>query len=461
VATPAREGSPSSESERALESCDPAALVGTVLAERYRIEALLGQGGMGTVYRAEHIHMRRTVALKVLHPEIAALEEFAARFEREAVAAGRIEHRNVAKATDFGRLDDGSFYLVIEYVKGASLRELIKQGPLAPATALEIARQVAEALQAAHRAGVVHRDLKPDNVMIAERDAQGCWVKVLDFGVAKLAIDESSGGSPITRYGAIIGTPEYMSPEQAGGGIVDHRADLYALGVILYEMLSGQPPFSGDDRVVVLSKHFVEPPPPLPASVPEKASALVLELLAKEVDARIQSAADVIERIAEARAEIGPVAVTSPLEPPAVADTIFAETVSSATPPRRRLPRAVVLAGVAAVAGVSLFWIFGRDKTDESATTTGVSAAAATALPAASASAPLPARTQPAEVPAPAATAEANTEPGSSAAEEQAAPAPTAVETRKTTTPRKIVVRPGQRVIIRRTIRRTYVTSER
>jgi serine/threonine-protein kinase len=459
VATPHSELS-SSESERAGPSSDPAALVGTVLAERYKIEALLGQGGMGTVYRAEHIHMRRLVALKVLHPEIAALEEFAARFEREAVAAGRIEHRNVAKATDFGRLDDGSFYLVIEYVKGASLRELLRKGPLAPATALEIARQIAEALHAAHQAGVVHRDLKPDNVMIAERDTHGCWVKVLDFGVAKLAIDEASGGSPITRFGAIIGTPEYMSPEQAGGGAVDHRADLYALGVILYEMLGGQPPFSGDDRVVVLSKHFVEPPPPLPASVPEKASAIALALLEKEVDARIQSAAEVIERIAEARSELGPAAVTSPLEPPAVADMMLAETASSAMPARRRLPRAVVFAAVAGVAGLSLFWIFARDKQDESATTLGVSAAEATAAPVASASAAAPARPEPAETseaPAPAATAEANTEPEPSA-EQPAAPEPSPVETRKTTTPRKIVVRPGQRVIIRRTIRRTYVT---
>jgi serine/threonine protein kinase len=455
-------------------------MVGTLLADRYKIEALLGQGGMGTVYRAEHIHMRRTVALKVLHREIAVVEEFAARFEREAVAAGRIEHRNVAKAMDFGRLSDGSFYLVIEYVKGTSLRELIKQGPLAPVTALEIARQIADALNAAHQAGVVHRDLKPDNVMIAERDAEGCWVKVLDFGVAKLATDEASGDSPITRYGAIIGTPEYMAPEQAGGTVVDHRADLYALGVILYELLSGQPPFSGDDRVVVLSKHFVEPPPALPASIPEKTAAIVFDLLAKEPASRIQTAAGLVERIAEASAEMGPAAAASPLEPPTIDDTMLDEGAPSAPPQRRQLPKAralVVFAAIAMIGGAILVATAERDKNAESSAGSGTTTPQAATQPAASSIAPprtTPAKSESAETTRAAQATgaaqateamQANAAAETSAAPE-ASPAPgsSSVQVRTTAAPRKTIVapRPGQKIVIRRrVIRRTVITTSR
>jgi eukaryotic-like serine/threonine-protein kinase len=344
----------SSTAGRAPPSKDPKALVGTILAERYRIEELLGQGGMGTVYRAEHVHMKRAVALKVLHPEIAAVSEVAARFEREAIAVGRIEHRNVAKAMDFGRLPNGSFYLVMEYVKGTSLRELIKRGPLAPARALEIARQTAEAIEAAHDAGVVHRDLKPDNVMLADRSGLHDQVKVLDFGVAKIATDEARGDSAITQYGAIVGTLDYMAPEQAGGGVVDHRADLYALGVILYELLAGHPPFSADEPVVLISKHLVEPPPALPASITEKTAAIVFDLLAKDPNLRIQSAADLIARIEEVHAETG-LGVTEP--PPRAAtheDTLPVQRGQSPIAQGRRPSRALaaaVLALITMVAG--------------------------------------------------------------------------------------------------------------
>jgi serine/threonine-protein kinase len=326
--------------DRSAAGSDPNALVGTILAERYRIEELLGQGGMGTVYRAEHIHMRRTVAFKVLHPEVAAVTEIAARFEREAIAVGRVEHRNVAKAMDFGRLPDGSFYLVVEYVKGESLSEVIKRGPLAPQKALEIARQIADAIKAAHEAGVVHRDLKPDNVMITDRDG----VKVLDFGVAKLTTDHANTGSAITQYGAILGTFTYMAPEQAGGGAVDHRADLYGLGVILYELLAGRPPFSSDEPLVMLSKHLTEPPPPLPPSIPEKTTAVVFDLLAKDPASRIQTAADLIARIDEAHAALGQVAVESRPEPAISADNPSEKPPPSA-PPRRRRPSVALAIG--------------------------------------------------------------------------------------------------------------------
>jgi serine/threonine protein kinase len=187
-------------------------MVGRVLAGRYRIEALLGMGGMGAVYRAEHVHMRKAVAVKILHREMTQLPEVVARFEREAVAAARITHPNVAAATDFGRLDDGSFYLALEFVEGRSLGQLIKkEGALAEERALGIARQIAEALAAAHAAGVVHRDLKPENVMLVSREGQPEFVKVLDFGIAKLRF-ESTGDQPLTQMGVVFGTPEYMSP---------------------------------------------------------------------------------------------------------------------------------------------------------------------------------------------------------------------------------------------------------
>ncbi|HEV8549185.1 MAG TPA: serine/threonine-protein kinase, partial [Polyangiaceae bacterium] len=213
-------------------------LVGTLLAERYRVVALLGSGGMGAVYRAEHVHMKKPVAVKILHRHMTTNQEVVARFEREAVAAGRIEHPNVAAATDFGRLADGSFYLVLEYVEGKSLGLAMDEGPMPPARALGIVRQIAGGLAAAHAAGIVHRDLKPDNVLLVERDGVRDIVKVLDFGIAKVHLEEGSGHRPLTQIGTIFGTPQYMSPEQGQGHTVDARSDLYALGVLAYEMLA-------------------------------------------------------------------------------------------------------------------------------------------------------------------------------------------------------------------------------
>src|SRR5689334_19798476 len=166
------------------------ALVGTVLAGRYRIERLLGSGGMGAVYRAEHVLMRKACAVKVLHREMTQVKEVVARFEREAVAAARIEHPNVAAATDFGQLDNGSFYLVLEFIEGKSLNQQIHEsGPLPEERALLITRQIAAALEAAHNAGIVHRDLKPDNVMLVVKDGSPDFVKVLDFGIAKIKLE--------------------------------------------------------------------------------------------------------------------------------------------------------------------------------------------------------------------------------------------------------------------------------
>jgi eukaryotic-like serine/threonine-protein kinase len=275
-------------------------LVGRVLAGRYRIERLVGSGGMGSVYRAEHVLMRKACAVKVLHPEMTQVKEVVARFEREAVAAARIENPHVVAATDFGELEDGSFYLVLELIDGQSLTQLIHDtGGLNEERALLIARQVGDALAAAHAASVVHRDLKPDNVMLVTKDGAADYVKVLDFGIAKVKLEES--GAPtqqaLTRLNTVMGTPEYMAPEQARGEAVDHRADLYTVGVILYEMLSGRSPFRHEDFVVVLTKKLTEAAPELPPTVSSGTRELVSALLQRSADARPQSAAEMLVRI--------------------------------------------------------------------------------------------------------------------------------------------------------------------
>ena len=274
------------------------ALLGTLLAGRYRIEELIGSGGMGAVYRAEHVHMRKAVAVKVLHKEMTAFPEVVARFEREAVAAGRIEHPHVASASDFGQLEDGSFYLVLEFIEGRSLAKLVAtEGALAAPRALRITRQIVEALQAAHGVGIVHRDLKPDNVMLVAKDDEPDFAKVLDFGIAKIKVEESVEQQALTQIGTVFGTPEYMSPEQARGELVDARADLYTVGVILYEMLAGVSPFKDDDLVVLLTRHLTAEPPPLPAAVDPMIQDLVLLLLRKNRDERVQTAQELLERI--------------------------------------------------------------------------------------------------------------------------------------------------------------------
>ncbi|HVU04237.1 MAG TPA: serine/threonine-protein kinase [Polyangiaceae bacterium] len=273
------------------------ALVGTVIAERYRIDQLLGVGGMGAVYRAEHVLMQKPVAVKVLHREMTVLDEVVKRFEREAIAAGRIDHPNVTVATDFGKLADGAFYLVLEYVPGQSLtRAILREKPFSEERALFIARQIAAALGAAHAAGIVHRDLKPDNVMLIERAGTPDFVKVLDFGIAKIQ-STSGASSNLTRVGSVFGTPAYMAPEQAAGKPVDHRADLYALGLVLYEMLAGRPAFEAEELVALLTKQLIEPPPPLPETISPETRDLVMRLLEKDPAARYQSTDELIAAI--------------------------------------------------------------------------------------------------------------------------------------------------------------------
>jgi len=278
-------------------------LIGVLVAERYRITELIAEGAMGRVFLAEHVMMRKPVALKLLRHELTRVASVVSRFEREAMAAAHIEHQNIAAATDFGKLDDGSVFLVLEYIEGRNLREAIDEGPVALGRVLHIGRQIAAALAAAHAKDIVHRDLKPENIMLLERRGDLDFIKVLDFGIAKVPIEvvgeAEPGSGPITKAGMVFGTPDYMAPEQALGQEVDARADLYSLGVILYEMLAGVRPFQGGRDLGVLGQQLMESVPPVSerapsVAIPETVDRYLKSLLAKERSARLQSAREAL-----------------------------------------------------------------------------------------------------------------------------------------------------------------------
>jgi eukaryotic-like serine/threonine-protein kinase len=330
---------------------------GTVIADRYKVVERLGEGGMGVVYSVEHTHMRKLFALKVLHRELLRLPEVVSRFEREAVLAGSINHPNVAAATDFGKLPDGSFFLILELVVGKSLRELIAEGPVEVTRAMPIIRGMTAGIVAAHAKGIVHRDLKPDNVMLVERDGVGDFVKVLDFGIAKgdaMPEIRASDAQPLTQIGTIMGTPAYMSPEQAVGQVVDHRSDLYSLGVIYYELITGTAPFHGDS-LQVLRQHLTAEAPLIPAEltagVAVPIASIVAKLLAKEPDARFQSAADLLAALdgLSLRAPAAEASATSKREPPPISAPSATADTSITTASEREPIRARVIVGLASL----------------------------------------------------------------------------------------------------------------
>ena len=219
-------------------------IVGSIIADRYHVLKKLGEGGMGTVYLAEHVKMGRKSAVKVMNPGMVNDADAISRFNREAANASKISHTNVAAVYDFGETPDGLIYLAMEFVEGPALTKIIEQnGALAPIRAADITRQAAEALAVAHDMGIVHRDLKPDNIMIAKnRDGSDC-VKVVDFGIAKAANNEAQ---KVTKTGLVVGTPEYMSPEQLAGDKLDGRSDIYSLALVAFAMMTGKLPFPGE-----------------------------------------------------------------------------------------------------------------------------------------------------------------------------------------------------------------------
>jgi eukaryotic-like serine/threonine-protein kinase len=257
----------------------------------YHVRAKLGEGGMGMVFMAEHPLIGRKVAIKVISPAYAANPEAVSRFFTEAQAVNRIGHANIVDVTDFGQTPDGECYCVMEFLSGQSLADRMKTSRLSLVEALHIATQVCDALSASHTNNILHRDLKPDNIFLTKRGGDPSFVKVLDFGLAKLTTEEKVGHK--TRAGTVMGTPYYMSPEQCmGKGTIDSRADVYSVGVILFEMVTGRVPFTGEGYGEVLVKHMTEMPAPvrsLNPQCPEWLEGVIAMCLAKNADARIAS----------------------------------------------------------------------------------------------------------------------------------------------------------------------------
>jgi eukaryotic-like serine/threonine-protein kinase len=278
-------------------------LLGQTLADKYRVEERISEGGMGTVYRGTHILMDKTVAIKVLHSALAADDVIVARFSREARAASRISHPHALNVTDFGESENGIVFLIMEYLRGRTLKEVVhSDAPMPLPRVVEIIRQVSGALEAAHAEGVVHRDLKSDNIMLVEvGDKNADWAKVLDFGIAK--IQEPVGQDPaLTAPNLIIGTPQYMSPEQCSqASEIDSRSDIYSLGVILYEMLVGHVPFTGESPTAIMMKHLQDAPPSVleeRKDLPAEVSRVVTRALAKKPEDRFQSASELAQSLA-------------------------------------------------------------------------------------------------------------------------------------------------------------------
>ena len=329
-------------------------VTGGVLSDRYRIEERIAMGGMGSVYLATDERLDRRVALKVLKDELADDERFVERFRREARAAGALSHPNIAGVFDFGQHDQ-RYYMVMELAEGRDLARLLREeGPLSPERSSHIASQIAQALEHAHAAGVVHRDIKPPNVIIGEADR----VKVTDFGIAR-AIGEST----LTATGSVLGTAHYISPEQAGGGEVGPVADIYALGIVLYEMLTGSLPFTGDSALAVAMRHVsddVPPPSGLNPDVPAALDAVVAKATTKDPRDRFASARQMVEALGTAlgsTAEVAPTAVAGSVVPAVAGATERLETTVWPIPGGRydpvRLGR-IVLVSLAALALVAL-----------------------------------------------------------------------------------------------------------
>ena len=330
-------------------------LIGSTLGD-YRLLELIGDGGMGQVFRAARLPTGATVALKLLHPELSGVDEVVRRFELEARLTTQLAHPNIVKVVEFGKCN-GRLFLAMELLSGTSLGQLIKRHGTAGSRftvkrTLSIVGPVLSALEYAHARGVVHRDLKPENIMVIP--PRGLFsperIKLLDFGIAKLGDDPGAKGRKLTQVGLVLGTPDYMSPEQAAGQQADVRSDVYSCGVILYEMLTGRRPFEADSNLEVLAMHLNAAPPPLravagAARIPVAVERVVLRTLAKRPEERFQSAREVreaLERAVHVRDSQASVTGTE--------KTIFAGSRESPRPSRwSRL--AIIAAAMAMLAG--------------------------------------------------------------------------------------------------------------
>ncbi|HEY0195525.1 MAG TPA: serine/threonine-protein kinase, partial [Kofleriaceae bacterium] len=274
-------------------------LLGKVLGERFLVQEQLGHGGSGTIYRAEHVTLRRKVAIKVLHTELSRDDLAVERFRREATTVAEIDNEHIVEIHDFGRTFDGRLYLAMELLEGETLDHvLVREKTLSVERAADILIQVGEALMEAHAIGYVHRDLRPRNVMLAVRRGKANFIKLLDFGLAKLVETDHQAAS--TSLGMTFGDPRYMSPEQARGDRIDRRADIYQLGCVAYEMLTGSPPFTGSRVFDILTKQVTEIPSPLPTKrpgVPLWMEAAVTKMLAKDPENRFATTTRMVEAL--------------------------------------------------------------------------------------------------------------------------------------------------------------------
>jgi serine/threonine-protein kinase len=361
------------------------ALVGQVLSGRYLIQAKLGEGGMGAVYRAYHQGMDKALAIKVLQSGMSRDEVATKRFQREAKSASRLDHEHCIRVTDFGETDDGLLYLVMECLEGRTLaRALYEEGPLPAARVVAITTQVCLALAHAHELGIVHRDLKPDNVFLVARTGPADFVKVLDFGLAKLLEREGDGSiSTLTEAGTVFGTPEYMSPEQAEGKPLSERTDLYSLGIVMYQMLTGLLPFQAASFVGILSKHITDTAVApcerrVDLGIPRALSDLVMRCLAKDPPLRPESAHALRQALGDADLSPAETRVPRDVANQATIDMpvhpLVTHATSQAAPKARRSER-LLWAGLAIFIGlVGLALFLARDPPAPSA------AAVATAL---------------------------------------------------------------------------------
>lgn len=269
-------------------------LVGKTVAGRYRVDALIGVGGMAAVFRAHHEGLKRDVALKVLHPNLSANSEMSARFEREARSASRLDHPNCVQVTDFGATEDGMMYMVMQLLEGAELTGMLQER-LESTRAVELVMQILRGLEHAHGKGVVHRDIKPENVFVTQDHDGEEVLKLVDFGIAKLT--DATIDTHKTSAGLVFGTPAYMSPEQAMGVEADSRADLYSTGILFYQMLAGRLPIDNEDPVALVRMQVSVDPDPLPSRVPPVIAGVVARMLEKDRDRRFQTATEVIETL--------------------------------------------------------------------------------------------------------------------------------------------------------------------
>ena len=374
-------------------------LVGQVLADRYRVLRLIGEGGMGQVYESQHVNINKRFAIKLLRPEIVSNPEAVARFRQEAWSASSIGHDNIIEIEDFATLPSGAVYLAMEFLAGQSLAERMRDEPkLTFAESLEICLQVGSGLGAAHEKSIVHRDMKPENIFLAQKHGR-VVAKILDFGIAK--VSGADGNKSLTRTGTIFGTPHYMSPEQALGRPLDHRSDIYSVGVIMYELFTGRVPFEAESFMGILTKHITTAPIPPRQHSPqlsEDIETVILRAMAKEPDDRYQTmellcadlatvaeahAPELLARPLPGRTPSGPMKIAgaarlTPLpslsRPPSGVTPLAAPTPSPSpsqpsttgpltpaheaeiAPPKSRLP--IVIGGLVVVAVASLAIVF-------------------------------------------------------------------------------------------------------